>query len=90
MALLYNNIWYPNIPMHLGCTCKDLVNEEGMGNCQGTPSVHFKRVACYVNQPTSCKDARVSGKKPGEKYSAEACSRGMYTLNVTTVEEIYR
>lgn len=56
------------------CTCKDLINVNGVGNCQGTKSPELgDRLACYVNQPSSCRDLLDSGTNPGEKYSAEAC-----------------
>jgi len=58
----------------LDCTCKDKVNHKGMGNCKGARSNHFGKVACYVNQPTSCSDARHSNHFPEEMYSAEACN----------------
>ena len=57
------------------CTCKNLVNKDGIGNCEGTKSVAFGKVACYVNQPSSCSDLKNSGTNPGEKYSAVACDQ---------------
>ena len=57
-----------------GCTCKDLINSHGQGNCQGNPSNVLGKQICYVNQPSSCTDARASlGSLPGEQFSAQAC-----------------
>ena len=56
-----------------GCTCKDLINKHGQGNCQGTPTSSGKHI-CYVNQPSTCPDAKDSlGSQPGEKFSIQAC-----------------
>ena len=58
------------------CACKDLVDQKGEGNCAGSKNGHFGKVICYVEQPTSCSDARDSVVHPGEKYSAQACTVG--------------
>ena len=55
------------------CSCKDLVNRKGVGNCQGTMTSQHRKVACYVHLPSSCKDLAKSSTNPGEKLSAEAC-----------------
>ena len=49
-------------------------NDEG--NCKGSINKHFGKVICYVEQPTSCSDARDSVEYAGEKYSALACTVG--------------
>ena len=49
-------------------------NDEG--NCKGSINEHFGKVICYVEQPTSCSDARDSVAISGEKYSALACAAG--------------
>ena len=51
-----------------GCTCKDLLNQAGYGNC-----LDDEYNMCYVKQPSSCSDLVDSGDLPGEKYSEEAC-----------------
>ena len=52
-----------------------MINRHGQGNCQGNPSNVFRgKKICYVNQPTTCPDAKESrGSNPGEKFSARAC-----------------
>ena len=47
-----------------------------MGNCKGPISWYLGNVICYVEQPTSCSDARDSVAIAGEKYSALACAAG--------------
>ena len=47
-----------------------------MGNCKGPISWYLGNVICYVEQPTSCSDARDSVAISGEKYSALACAAG--------------
>ena len=64
------------IIFHLGCDCKDLVDPKDEGNCTGSINLHFGKVICYVEQPTSCSDARDSVEYAGEKYSALACTVG--------------
>ena len=73
------------------CTCKDLINPFGYGNCASTG---FSSKFCYVNQPTSCSDALDSLDLPGEKFSSEPCkgrkSHFILTkLNVSSVEVFY-
>ena len=59
------------------CSCKDLINENGFGNCKGTGSPdHNNNVVCYVNHPSNCTDLVDSGTNPGEKFSAQACIKG--------------
>ena len=65
------------------CSCKDLVSNDGRGNCKGTKVARQGkvRVICYVNQPSYCSDLEDSVKLPGEQHSAEAClSEGIYKL----------
>ena len=50
------------------------MDPKGEGNCTGSKNGHFGKVICYVEQPTSCSDARDSVVYAGEKYSALACS----------------
>ena len=52
------------------------MDHKGEGNCAGSKNGHFGKVICYVEQPTSCSDARDSVVHPGEKYSAQACTVG--------------
>merc|ERR1711962_1671732 len=67
--------YVPEVESDPSCTCKDLINRHGQGNCQGNPSNVFRgKKICYVNQPTTCPDAKGSrGSNPGEKFSARAC-----------------
>merc|ERR1711874_514796 len=67
----------------LGCDCKDLVDPKDEGNCTGSINLHFGKVICYVEQPTSCSDARDSDFYAGEKYSAQACTVGNSANNST-------
>ena len=57
------------------CECKDLINQNNVGNCKGKKPSQFRRkfVACYVTQPSGCTDLKDSGTNPGEKLSANAC-----------------
>jgi len=50
-----------------GCVCKNLLNEQGDGDCDGVEW-------CFVLQPSSCNDLQESNDLPGEKLSYEACS----------------
>ena len=73
------------------CTCKDLMNPFGYGNCASTG---FSSEFCYVNQPTSCSDALDSLDLPGEKISSEPCKGRkshliLTKLNVSSVEVFY-
>ena len=65
------------------CTCKDLLTEKGSGNCLKESQYLNNKVFCYVNQPTSCKDALDSSEIPGEKYSAQACPTRKFALHPT-------
>ena len=56
-----------------GCTCKDLIDANGAGNCQDTISSTSGKAGCYVNQPSTCGDLKDSSTNPGEKFSTEAC-----------------
>merc|ERR1719150_3425510 len=66
----------PGTTSEQGCDCKDLVDTNDEGNCKGSINDHFGKVICYVEQPTSCSDARDSVEYAGEKYSALACTNG--------------
>ena len=57
------------------CKCKDLINQNNVGNCQGKKPSQFRRkfVACYVTQPSDCTDLKDSGTNPGEQLSVNAC-----------------
>lgn len=57
------------------CTCKDLVNQHGVGNCEGRKPSQFngQYFVCYVVQPSNCSDLIDSATNPEEKFSAEAC-----------------
>lgn len=63
-----------------GCTCKDLVNVHGFGNCRDRKNIHQgNKAICYVNLPSDCNDLVDSIMIPGEKSSAEAChTHGKY------------
>lgn len=66
------------------CSCKNLVSEDGRGNCKGTKIAKQGKIRaiCYVNQPSYCGDLEESIKIPGEQHSAEAClSEGIDTLH---------
>ena len=54
--------------IHSGCTCKDLVDDNGDGNCN--------YLHCYVNQPSTCSDVKDSGVLQGEQWSKLACNNG--------------
>ena len=57
------------------CKCNDLTSLGGLfGQCKVFEETG-KRY-CYVQQPTSCLDAKPSKSRflPGEKYSEEACN----------------
>ena len=58
------------------CTCKNLIDANGFGNCQATQSVstyYAASVGCYVNQPSGCQDLTASTTHPGEQSSTDAC-----------------
>ena len=67
-----------NLCCFLECTCKDLLNSYGNGNCKPDPSDDGKKW-CYVTQSSSCSDLGTSSTMPGENWSYEAC--GMYISN---------
>ena len=76
------NIWL--IVVKGSCSCKNLVSQDGRGNCKGTKIAKQGKIRaiCYVNQPSYCGDLEDSIKIPGEQHSAEAClSEGINTLN---------
>ena len=53
------------------CSCMDFTNEYNgntYGNCLGSGSSRL----CYVNEPTTCSDARDSSQS-NKKYSKVAC-----------------
>ena len=63
------------------CICKDLLTNKGSGNCLKESQYLNNKVFCYVNQPTSCKDALDSSELPGEKYQAQACPTRKFALH---------
>lgn len=66
------------------CSCKNLVSQDGRGNCKGTKIAKQGKIRaiCYVNQPSYCGDLEDSIKIPGEQHSSEAClSEGIDTLH---------
>ena len=73
-----------------GCTCKDLVNVHGFGNCRDRKNVHQgNKAICYVNLPSDCNDLVDSIMIPGEKSSAEACqSQGRYCVEIVSTKNI--
>ena len=60
--------------MLASCTCKDLINSDGFGNCKGyrDPNRNYK-FACYVVQPSNCTDLVASLTNPGEMSSTQPC-----------------
>ena len=73
------------------CACKDppLV-VQGKGNCQvSNPEIktQFDNNYCYVEQPSSCYDLAEQDEKDGkEKYSAQACWNGIFTIMTTYIK----
>ena len=59
------------------CTCKNLIDANGYGNCQGkksfSPDYGLSEV-CYVKQPSGCVDLSDSDTNPGEQTSKDACA----------------
>ena len=57
------------------CTCKDLINREGVGNCKGKKPSQYNgtKFACYVKLPSTCTDLSDSITDNGEKLSTEPC-----------------
>ena len=57
------------------CQCKDLINQNNVGNCKGKKPSQFRRkfAACYVTQPSGCTDLKNSSTNPGELLSVNAC-----------------
>ena len=66
----------------LGCICKDFINTnttgtgETIGNCLEDPLVG--EAGCFVNLPTTCRDAITFPNFPGVKYSKSACGPGKH------------
>ena len=55
----------------VGCSCIDFTNNyngQTYGNCQGSGNSRL----CYVNDPTTCSDAKDS-QNTNKKYSRVAC-----------------
>merc|ERR1711978_453651 len=57
-----------------GCECKNLINENGLGNCQKEYEFLGNQLICYVQLPSTCTDLQQSATNAGEFYSAEACN----------------
>ena len=67
----------------LGCTCKDYINIDSVtgeqtGNCVNPPSNVCSRCppVCFVNLPTTCRDAAPLQNHPGLMSSNSACESG--------------
>ena len=55
---------------YLGCICEFFIDENGFGNCT---KEFNNQIGCYVDEPTTCNDAK---KYRGKFYStSEACRR---------------
>ena len=74
-------------PYKGGCKCKDLVNRNRVGNCQGRKPSQFngQHFTCYVHLPSNCSDLKSSTTNPGEKFSAEACFKKGIPLTIAHV-----
>ena len=63
----------------VSCTCKNLINGYGEGNCLAN-SAKFGpesgKKYCYVHNPSNCTDLLESDVLHGEKISAVACNSG--------------
>ena len=69
------------------CTCKDLINIGGFGNCKGSKDWNRgNKFTCYVNQPSTCTDLVDSSTNPGEKSSTEPCYESRQLLKVKELE----
>merc|ERR1711964_908013 len=64
---IYQGFWHD-------CTCRDLMNENGYGNCE-QPDAAFSGsgVSFYVNEPSDCGDLQRSGTISDTQISAQAC-----------------
>ena len=70
------------------CKCKNLVNQQGYGNCKlkSYASQSFREF-CYVNQPSNCSDLISSKSIVGEQFSSEACNlKGKLYMNIIVIE----
>ena len=94
-SLKYNQTKRPFCDIYYiegGCKCKDLVNRNRVGNCEGRKPSQFngQHFTCYVFLPSNCSDLKTSTTNPGEKFSAEACFKkgskyicqNKYNLNI--------
>ena len=74
--------------MNIGCSCKNLVNENGQGNClKNSPSSqHNGDKICYVEMPSGCSDLVASNTNRGEFYSEEAC-KGLIHYLISQIGE---
>ena len=69
------------------CTCKDLINVGGYGNCKGSRDFNRdNKLTCYVNQPSTCTDLVDSFTNPGEKSSTEPCYQNRQLLKYKELE----
>ena len=55
------------------CTCDDYVDNQGYGNCQQSHPDFHNLVVCYVNQHTTCSDAKYISVRPLRQISTYAC-----------------
>ena len=70
------------------CKCKNLVNQQGYGNCKfkSYASQSFREF-CYVDQPSNCSDLISSKSIVGEQFSSEACNlKGKLYMNIIVIE----
>ena len=81
LILSYADVYFPMFIL-VTCSCKDFVNDSGIGNCRAKED-RFDAVVCYVNQPSNCGDVVGSNTNGGELLSAEACRKeGIYLWNI--------
>ena len=80
-------LFHLSSPYKGGCKCKDLVNRNRVGNCQGRKPSQFngQHFTCYVHLPSNCSDLKSSTTNPGEKLSAEACFKKGIPLTIAHV-----
>ena len=62
---------YPNIALG-DCSCDEYVNAAGYGDCK---KIYRHGLACYVSQPSTCKDLVNSTQEAGKQISWEACKK---------------
>ena len=58
------------------CVCKNMIDSNGYGNCQGNKMENLSyglSEVCYVTQPSGCHDLMSSTTISSEQMSAQAC-----------------